>query len=132
MRLAYNKKLREKLVTSLIKKLKRYFKENVNIVVKYRKNEVSLFCRIKDRVRWNQKANVIHIIQCCGCHSDYVGKMDRNLITRLLEYWIKEDQLMFQHFRSCEEFNDNLNIYSLADIFSDTMMQHVYNIVVDN
>ena len=37
---------------------------------------------------------------------------------------------MFQHFRSCEEFNFKLSIYSLADIFSDTgavdSMEHVY------
>ena len=43
---------------------------------------------------------------------------------------------MFQHFWSCEEFNDKLNIYSSADISSDIMkvdqMEHVYNIVVDN
>ena len=43
---------------------------------------------------------------------------------------------MFQHFRSCEEFNHKLNIYSLADIFSDTWtvdhIEHVYNSVIEN
>ena len=37
--LLYNGKLGEKLVISLIKKLKRYFKEKINIVVKYRTNK---------------------------------------------------------------------------------------------
>ena len=57
--LPYNGKLGEKQVTSLIKKLKCYFKEKVNIVVKYRTNKLSMFCPTKDRISWNQKANVI-------------------------------------------------------------------------
>ena len=82
------------------------------------------------------KANVICIIQCPGCHNDYVGKTDRNLTTRLSEHGKKENQPMFQHFQSCEEFNYKLNLYSLADIFSDTRtvdhIEHVYNSVIDN
>ena len=123
-------------VTSLIKKLKRYFKEKVNIVVKYRTNKLSMFCPKKDRITWNEKANAISIIQCPCCHNVYVGKMDRNLITRLSEHGKKEDQRMFHHFRSCEKFYSKLNLYSQADIFSDTstvdQIEHVYNSVTDN
>ena len=43
---------------------------------------------------------------------------------------------MFQHFRSCEELNYKLNIYSLADIFSDNgtvdHMANIYNSVTEN
>ena len=63
--LPYNGK-GEQLVKYLIKKLKRYFIEKVSIVVKYRINKSSLFCPTKNRVSWNQKANVINIIQCPG------------------------------------------------------------------
>ena len=91
---------------------------------------------MKDRIRWNQKANVIYIIQCPDCHNDSVGKTDRNIITRLSEHWKKEGQPMFQHFRSCEKFNYKLNPNSLADIFSDSSavdhVEHVYNSVIDN
>ena len=132
--LPYNGKLGEKLVTSLTKKLKLYFKVNVKIIVKYRTNTLSMFCPTKDRISWNQKANVIYIIQCLGCQNDYVGKTDRNLITRLSEHGKKEDQPMFQHFRSCEEFNYKLNLCSLGDIFSDTRTvdhrEHVCNSVL--
>ena len=58
--LPYNGKLGEKLLTSLMKKVKRCFKEKVNIIVKYRTNKLSMFCPTKDRISWNQKANVIH------------------------------------------------------------------------
>ena len=52
--------------------------------------------------------------------NNHVDKMDKNLITRLSEHGKKEDQPIFYHFRSCEEFNYKLNLYTLADIFSDT------------
>ena len=132
----YNDKLGEKLVTSLTKKLKRYFKEKVNTVVKYRTNKLFMCCTTKDRISWNQKANVISIIQCPGCHNDNADKTDRNLITRLLEHGKKGDQPMFQHFQSCEKFSYKLNLYSLGDAFSDTstvnLIEHVYNSAIDN
>ena len=73
----------KQVVTSLIKKLKRYFKENFNIAVKYSTNKLSLFCPTKDIISWNQKANFIYLIQCPGSHNDYVDKTNRKLITRL-------------------------------------------------
>ena len=93
-----NGKLGEKLVTSLIKKLKRYFKENFNIVVKYRTNKLSIFCPTKDRISWNQKANVIYIVQCPNYHNDYVGKTDKNLkVSKELQLfkWL----IVFQSFK---------------------------------
>ena len=95
-----------------------------------------MFCPTKYRIRWNQKANVVYIIQCPGCHNDYIGKTDRNLITRLSEHRKKGSQLIFQHFRSCKEFNYKLNLSGLAYIFLDTRtvdhMEHVYNNEIDN
>ena len=93
-------------------------------------------CTTKDRISQKQKANVIWIIQCPGCHNDNVDKTDRNLITRLLEHGKKEDQPIFQHFQSCEKISYKLNLYSLADTFSDTstvnLIEHVYNSANDN
>ena len=80
--------------------------------------------------------NVIYTIQCPGCHNDYAGKTDRNLITRLSEHGQREDQPMFQHLKSCEAFHYKLNLFSMADLFSDYQtvdhLEHVYNSVIDN
>ena len=83
--LPYNGKEGESLVKSLMKKLKRFFKGNFNIVVKQRTNKLFSFCPTKDRISWNRKANVNYIIHP-GCHNDYVGKTYINLITRLSEH----------------------------------------------
>ena len=81
--LPYNVRLRENLVTSLIKTLKLYLKDNVNIVVKCRASKLFVFCVTKNAIIWNQKTNVIYTIECPGWHNYYIGKTDRNLITRL-------------------------------------------------
>ena len=47
----------------------------------------------------------MYINQFFGCHNDNIGKMDRNLVTRLLEDGKKEDQPMFQDSWSYEKFN---------------------------
>ena len=95
-----------------------------------------MFCPKKDRISWNQKANVINIIQCPGCQNDFVSRMDRILVTRLSEHEKKKDQSMFQHFWSSEKFSYTLNVYLLADIFSGTStvdhIEHVYNSVTEN
>ena len=44
-----NGKQGEQLVKSSIRKLKRYFKENINIIVKYRTNKLSMFFPAKDK-----------------------------------------------------------------------------------
>lgn len=71
----------EQLLTSLVKKLKSYFKESVNIILKHRTKNQSMFRPTKERKSWNQKANATYIIECPDCRSDYVGKTGRNVIT---------------------------------------------------
>ena len=118
---------REKLEKFLNKKIKRYFKEKVNIVVKYRHKQLSIFCPTNNGISWNQKENAKYIIQCPVCHNDYVGKTDKNIITRLSEHGKKEDQ---------QKLNYKLNLYSVADIFTDTStidhIEHVYNSAINN
>ena len=55
-----------------------------------------MFCSNKDHIQFQQKANVIYRITCSGCYSKYIGKTDRNIITRLDEHGTKPDQLMYQ------------------------------------
>ena len=49
--------------------MKHYFKENVNIIGKYRTNKLSMFSPMEHRTSWNQKANFIQIIQFPACHN---------------------------------------------------------------
>ena len=50
-----------------------------------------MFCNTKDSISAEQKSNVIYWITCPTCFQKYVGKTDRNLITRLDEHGTKVD-----------------------------------------
>ena len=95
--LPYLGKKGEQLTNSLIRKLKRSFKENIKFKTVYKTNKLSMFCNTKDSISAEQKSNVIYRITCPDCFQKYVGKTDRNLITRLNEHGTKSDQRMYQH-----------------------------------
>ena len=92
--LPYLGKEGEQLTNSLIRKLKRSFKENIKFKTVYKTNKLSMFCNTKDRVSVEQKSNVIYRITFPGCFQKYVGKTDGNLISRFHEHGIKVDQSM--------------------------------------
>ena len=95
--LPYLGKKGEQLTSSLIRKLKRSFKENIKFKMVYKTKKLSMFCNTKGSIPAEQKSNVIYRITCPGCFQKYVGKTDRNLITRLNEHGTKSDQRMYQH-----------------------------------
>ena len=95
--LPYLGKKGEQLTSSLIRKLKRSFKENIKFKMVCKTSKLWMFCNTKDSISAEQKSNVIYRITCPGCFQKYVGKTDRNLITRLNEHGTKIDQRMYQH-----------------------------------
>ena len=126
----------EQLTNSLIRKLKRCFKENVKFNTIYKTNKLAMFCNTKDSISIDQKANVIYKITCPGCFKQYIGKTDRNFITRLNEHGSKVEQPMYQHLSNCSAFNDILNLLALPDLHNDVTIvnkeQHLYNAVIKN
>ena len=55
-----------------------------------------MFKSSKYHVQFQQKANVVYKIKCPGCFNKYVGRIDRNIITRIFEHGTKPDQPMLQ------------------------------------
>ena len=58
--LPYLGKKGEQLTNSLIRKLKRSFKENIKFKTVYKTNKLSMFCNTKDSISAEQKSNVIY------------------------------------------------------------------------
>ena len=79
--LPYLGKRGEQLTNSLIRKLKRSFKENIKFRTVYKTNKLSMFCNTKDSISTEQKSNVIYRITGPGCFQKYVSKTDRNFTT---------------------------------------------------
>ena len=134
--LPYLGKKGEQLINSLIRKRKRSFKENIKFKTVYKTNKLSMFCNTKDSISVEQTSNVIYGITCPGCFQKYVGKIDRNLITRLDEHGTKVDQPMYQHLSNCSAFNDHIMLFTLPDAAADTTTVskelHFHNAVINN
>ena len=126
----------EQLTNSLIRNLKRSFKENVKFKMVYKTNKLSMFCNTKDSISVEQKSNVIYRITCPGCFQIYVGKIDRNLMTRLDKHGTKVEQPMYQHLSNCSAFNDHIMQFTLPDTATDTTIVskelHLHNAVINN
>ena len=125
----------EQLTNSLTRKLKRSFKENIKFKMVYKTNKLSMFCNTKDRTSAEQKS-VIYRITCPDCFQKYVGKTDRNLITRLDEHGTKIDQPMYQLLSNCSAFNDHIMLFTLPDAATDITIVskelHLHNAVINN
>ena len=67
------------LTKRFIRKLDKCLNENVKFIKLYKTNKLTMFCSNKDHIQFQQKANVI----CPGCYNKYIGRTDRNIITRL-------------------------------------------------
>ena len=76
----------ESLIKSTVKKLRRNFKENVTIITRFNDTKISMFCSNKDKLKFEQKSNLIYEFTCPGCQKKYIGKTDRCLSIRLNEH----------------------------------------------
>ena len=95
-----------------------------------------MFCNTKDSISAEQKSNFIYGITCLGCFQKYVGKTDKNLITRLDEHGTKIDQPMFQHLSNCSALNDHIMLFTLPDAATHTTIVskefHLHNVAINN
>ena len=95
-----------------------------------------MFCNTKNIISVDQKYNVIYRITCPGCFQEYVGKTDRNLITRIDEHGTKVDQPMYQHLSNCSGFNECIMLFALPDTATGTTIiskeLHLHNVVINN
>ena len=134
--LPYLGKKGEQLTNSLIRKLKRSFKENIKFKTIYETNKLSMFCDTKDSISAEQKSNVIYGIKCPGCFQKDISKTNRNLITRLDEHGAKVDQPMYQHLSNCSAFNDHIMLFTLPDAAANTFIiskeLHLHNVIINN
>ena len=111
----------EQLVKSLIRKMKRFLKKNVQFIVTYETKKLSYFCNNKDKIHDHQRHNIVYKITCPGCGKRYIGKTDCCLLIRFTEHATQSDQPMYKHFLTCNHFKDLYGILNveLGDLDND-------------
>ena len=126
----------EILIKSTIKKLCRNFKENVTIITCFNDTKISMFCSNKDKLKFEQKANLIYEFTCPGCQKKYIGKIDRCLSIRLNEHASRDDTPIHQHLTSCMDFNYIVQLFKMPEIDDNCNVvdqnQHLDDAVMNN
>ena len=74
------------------KKVQKCLKENVYFITCYETKKTVMFCSTKYSIPIHRKAKVICKVTSHGCNEAYVGKTDRNSVTRLNEHASCDDQ----------------------------------------
>ena len=126
----------ETLVRSCFRKIRKYLKSNVKIIIRYNSKKLSFLCSTKDKIPVEQRSDVIYQITCPGCGGKYIGKTNRCLIIRMNEQGSKFDQPMYKHLSNCEEFKHYVSLFSLGDInrksSNISLESHKLNAVINN
>ena len=127
----------EKLVKTLKRKIQSNLSRKVNIRIIYTTSKLSKLCSVKDKIPEDQKNNVIYSILCPGCGETYVGKTNCCFRKRMEEQGAKPDQPMYQHLRSCEDFQYLVGLMNLPSTTKRTNIRadidsHIYEAVKEH
>ena len=118
------------------RKVKRYLKEEVIFKTLYTTKKLSMFCSSMDEIPTDQKVNLIYRFTCPGCNEKYIGKTDRNIITRLHEYGSRIDQPLHIHLTNCDKFGDIITTMQLPNMDNSVVpvnrKEHILNAVMNN
>ena len=91
----------------------------------YKTNKLAMFCSNKDKLNPLNKANVVYLSTCPGCSKTYIGKTERNLITRLEEHVEGRESAINLHLNVCSSYHDTLSLFKiLYDKFNFKMHKH--------
>ena len=80
------------------------------------------------------KSNVVYRFVCPGCSADYIGKTDRNMHERCIEYATTKSSAILDHITSCSEFAyvTNLLRHYINDITKEQMREYRISFVENN
>ena len=94
------------------------------------------FVQLRIAFQYTKKTNAIYKVTSPGYNEGYVGKTDRNLVTRLNEHASREDQPMYQDLSKSEHVAHIIDLLRLPDIDALTAeisnKKHFVNAVISN
>ena len=112
LNLPYLGKSGQFLVNNLEKKLNKSLSD-FKLKVMYKTNKLAMFCSNKDKLNPLNKANVVYSFTCPGCSKTYIGKTERNLITRLEEHVEGRESAINLHLNVCSSYHDTLSLFKI-------------------
>ena len=98
--LPYVGKQGEALVRKCCNEIKYLVHKPLKFQIHWQTTKVSFFTSTKDPVPKDLKSSVVYQFDCSGCGDMYIGKTNRNLITRVKEH-CKPNSEIYNHTSNC-------------------------------
>ena len=99
------------IINSFKRKLKRLLVPTVKFRISFTTNKLSMFCSLKDKYPLHMKTSLIYKFTCPHCQAQYIGKTERNLVTRCGEHAkipvsgeSPNTSAIFTHLNACPQF----------------------------
>ena len=104
------------LLKSLIRKIRRNCKKEVNISfnILHDTKKVQFYTNEKDKTPFLNNSYIVYEITCPACNSKYIGKTERTLQERTYEHaWKDKTSTIYNHLDECEQLRYINNLMSI-------------------
>lgn len=116
IRLPYTGKQGDSVVNKTLKRLQKLINHPVKFIVIYNTRKAATFVSYKDHIPQPVRSFVVYEFKCPGCSSNYIGKTERCLFSRLEEHANSNtNSEIYSHLQNCECFHDLYNIVNILD-----------------
>ena len=121
----------ENLAKRFVAKLRHLINKPVKIQTHWQTTKLSFFTNTKDPIPKQYQSSVVYKFTCPGCSAPYIGKTDRNLITRIKEH-AKPKSEIFSHVEHCPNFNHLHDILNLPHTLLNHNPVNLYETIFDS
>ena len=108
--LPYIRKHGTRLTNSFIRKITPLLKSQCKIIINWQTTDAVSFVSLKDPTPKQYKSSIVYEFKCTGCNTNYIGKTDSCLHTRIKEHSSQNTSEVYNHIITCNEFNYIKNI----------------------
>ena len=133
MSLPYIGKYGETVVKSCLSKLTKLIDKPVKFQVHWKSTKLGHFTNTKNLTPKEYRSCVVYEFTCPGCNATYIGKTDRNLLTRVTEHSKhNSNSEVFNHIDSCTQFKHIHDILCLPDLLNNGSPIPLHEVAMSN
>jgi hypothetical protein len=115
-----------------MRKLTKLISKPVKFQIHWQTKKLQYLTNTKDQIPSEYQCSVVYKFTCPACNSCYIGKTDRNLLTRIIEHSKSNASEIFQHTQHCTGFGHVHDLLNLPDTLSNNSPIDLYHVLLAN
>ena len=116
----------------LINKITKLISKPAKFQIHWQTTKIQYFTNTKDPIHKEHQSFVVYKFNCPGCNSVYIGKTDRNLVTRIIEHSKNSNSEIYQHIQHCNGFRHIHDLLSLPDTLCNNSSIELHQFLLAN